>query len=176
MLLVPEVGRKVTIIAVLFSILISCSESCLCFEPTYEPYPGNWVEVIRFESSNYSPQAEPFTIDCPDWRIRWEFVTLENWVWPFVFLNITVYPEGETANYVAQINGTGGGGIRYILDNPGTFYMKIRGGVIESYTIIIEQNIDSIPEFPSWTILPLLIVVTLVGVTVRNKIRKKVLE
>ena len=30
-----------------------------------------------------------------------------------------------------------------------------------------------IPEFPSWTILPLLIVVTLVGVIVRNKIRKR---
>jgi len=33
-----------------------------------------------------------------------------------------------------------------------------------------------IPEFPSWTILPLLIVVTLIGVTVRNKIRKNWLE
>ena len=33
-----------------------------------------------------------------------------------------------------------------------------------------------IPEFPSWTILPLLIVATLVGVTVRNKIRKNGLE
>ena len=30
----------------------------------------------------------------------------------------------------------------------------------------------TIPEFPSWTILPLLIVATLVGVTIRNKIRK----
>ena len=29
-----------------------------------------------------------------------------------------------------------------------------------------------IPEFPSWTILPLLVVVTLVGVIIRNKIRK----
>ena len=34
----------------------------------------------------------------------------------------------------------------------------------------------TVPEFPSLTILPLLIVATLVGVTVRNKIRKKVLE
>lgn len=33
-----------------------------------------------------------------------------------------------------------------------------------------------IPEFPSWAILPLLIVATLVGVTIRNKIRKKGLE
>ena len=33
-----------------------------------------------------------------------------------------------------------------------------------------------IPEFPSWTILPLLIVVTLVGVIVRNKIKKRKTE
>ena len=33
-----------------------------------------------------------------------------------------------------------------------------------------------IPEFPSWTILPLLIVATLVGVIIRNKLRKTELE
>jgi hypothetical protein len=33
-----------------------------------------------------------------------------------------------------------------------------------------------IPEFPSWTILPLLIAATLVGVIIRNKIRKNGLE
>jgi len=33
--------------------------------------------------------------------------------------------------------------------------------------------LDSVPEFPSWTILPLLIVVTLVGVIVRNKFSRK---
>ena len=32
---------------------------------------------------------------------------------------------------------------------------------------------EAIPEFPSWTIMPLLIVGTLVGVSIRNKIRKK---
>ncbi len=57
-------------------------------------------------------------------------------------------------------------------------------GTGDSPYIIDENNKDNhplmeptiIPEFPSWTILPLLIVATLVGVTVRNKIRKKVLE
>jgi len=44
------------------------------------------------------------------------------------------------------------------------------------YVWIIKTDIDGIPEFPSWTILPLLIVVTLVGVIIRNKIRKNELE
>jgi len=48
--------------------------------------------------------------------------------------------------------------------------------------IIDENNQDNyplmniIPEFPSWTILPLLIVATLVGAIIRNKIRRKGLE
>jgi hypothetical protein len=40
----------------------------------------------------------------------------------------------------------------------------------------VDTQAGHIPEFPSWTILPLLIVATLIGVTVRNKIRKKGLE
>lgn len=43
------------------------------------------------------------------------------------------------------------------------------------YAIGTSQNTipsPSVPEFPSWTILPLIVVVTLVGITIRNKIRK----
>lgn len=39
-----------------------------------------------------------------------------------------------------------------------------------------EEMSTPIPELPSWTILPLVIVATLVGVIIRNKIRKKGLE
>jgi len=41
---------------------------------------------------------------------------------------------------------------------------------------IVRTNEQGIPEFPSWTILPLIIVGTLVGVTIRNKIKKNGLE
>ena len=43
------------------------------------------------------------------------------------------------------------------------------GEIIQCYLVVG----STIPEFPSWTILPLLIVVTLVGVIFRNKIKKK---
>jgi hypothetical protein len=41
---------------------------------------------------------------------------------------------------------------------------------------LVKTDEYGVPEFPSWTILPLLIVGTLVGVIVRNKIRKRRLE
>jgi hypothetical protein len=40
---------------------------------------------------------------------------------------------------------------------------------LESYTMIIEQNVESIPEFPSWTILPLIITATLIVAAVRRR-------
>ena len=46
-----------------------------------------------------------------------------------------------------------------------------------AYLWIIKTNeYGIIPEFPSWFILPLLIVVTLVGVIIRKKIRKRCLD
>ncbi len=48
---------------------------------------------------------------------------------------------------------------------------------IATWTNTIYFTINTtIPEFPSWTILPLLIAATLVGVIVRNKIRKNGLK
>ena len=45
-------------------------------------------------------------------------------------------------------------GTSYIFNNKGEFYMRISTlSVVTSYTIIVEQNIDSIPEFPSMAIL-----------------------
>lgn len=47
----------------------------------------------------------------------------------------------------------------------------------DSYAWLIKTDSEGIiPEFPSWLILPFLIVATLVGVIVRNKIRKKGIE
>ena len=42
--------------------------------------------------------------------------------------------------------------------------------------LINPADITTIPEFSSWTILPLLIVATLVGITIRNEIRKNGLK
>jgi hypothetical protein len=65
-------------------------------------------------------------------------------------------------------------GVSYIHDQQGTFYTDIEATNIENFTIIVEQNLDSIPEFPSWT--PLMIMafaVTVIAVIYKRKIRTK---
>jgi parallel beta-helix repeat protein len=75
------------------------------------------------------------------------------------------------SNYWSNYNGTdnnedGIGDIPYIINDVNKDISPILEPVI----------VQIIPEFPSWTILPLLIVATLVGIIFRNKIRKNELE
>jgi parallel beta-helix repeat protein len=67
-------------------------------------------------------------------------------------------------------------GIDITLDGVGDTAHEIDVQNQDNYPLMNPVDIATIPEFPSWTILPLLIVATLVGVTVRNKIRKNGLE
>ena len=139
----------------------------------------NWVEVTRFtKEGRQSAITDSFTIDYVEWRIVWEFDP-GHWHFPTLYtLSVTTYPLGETESYFNQFNEKPNGNLRGVelLNQSGEFYMKIDCGLIDSYTIIVEQNIDSIPEFPSWFILPILIASTLVVMFVRNKLSRKGLE
>ena len=55
-------------------------------------------------------------------------------------------------------------------DMNGTFYLSIQTVNARYYNVVIEQNIESIPEFPSWIILPLLLVVTFVAILAKKRL------
>ena len=169
MLLVGK--RKAIIILVLISLFILVIESCLCSEPTNDPQLGNWDEVIRFEGEN-STQTELFTIDYVDWRIRWEYDP-GHWHFPEMHkFQVITYLEGSSLITIDMISGTPGvsqNGTSYLQENPGRFYMKIGAGIIESYTIVVEQNLNSIPEFPALIILPLFLMTSLTVIIFRKK-------
>ena len=139
-----------------------------------EPLTDNWVEVTRFIGTK-GFTTDIFVCYHPEWRIRWEYDPGHGHFPELAILQVTTYKEGESSKYFNQILEVPNGNLNGVelLNQSGTFYLEISTGIIESYTIIVEQNIESIPEFLSWAILLLLIVVTLVGVTVRNHIRKR---
>lgn len=132
----------------------------------------NWVEVDKFSGGSWWGGTRLFRIGYFEWRIRWNYEpTIDLSSETAVVFDIQVLDsKSELVELVRcgeKTNGT------IYLYQYGEFYLYIIGFNTDKYTIIIEQNINSIPEFPSWTLLPLLIVATLVGVTIRNKIKKR---
>ena len=134
---------------------------------------GNWSEVTRFDGSgNDIHTTDYFTCEHVEWRIRWEYVPISE-VANLSSLSVVTYPQGEDIIYIDFIMKIGAedtNGISYIHDNNGTFYMKIDVGATESYTIIVEQDLDSIPEFPSWIILPIFVTATLFALIIKKRL------
>ena len=129
---------------------------------------SNWSEVARFTYLGTVTQTTAsFTCENVEWRIRWEYVEA-----PRTYFNFDVYPLGEEVNFIVSVDPEGGetSGITYINNNAGTFYMKINSSSGESYTVIVEQDLNSIPEFPSWIILPLLLTATLATLVLRKRL------
>jgi len=135
-----------------------------------EPPSSNWVEVTRFICTK-GFTTDVFVCDHFEWRIRWEYDP-GHWHFPDLHtFQVITYPEGSSLIIVDMISGTPGvsqNGTNYIHENPGKFYMKISAGIMESYTIIVEQNIESIPEFPSWIIMPLFFPATVFALLFRK--------
>jgi hypothetical protein len=138
---------------------------------------SNWVEVIRFTGSGTEHYTtDYFTCEHVEWRIRWEYTP--NPALPmFALFNVYTYPQGEDTLYIDDIIKTGTNdinGTSYIHNNDGTFYSKINIAFTESYTIIIEQDLNSIPEFPSWIVLPLFLCATILALIFRKRLHHRI--
>ena len=79
------------------------------------------------------------------------------------------YPSG--GNYWSNYNGTDNNG-----DGIGDTPYIINENNQDKYPLMNPFDISTIPEFPSWAILPILAVSTLVILGIRNKISKKWLK
>ena len=132
----------------------------------------NWVEVTSFTGSGTEQYTtDYFTCDHVEWRIRWEYVDSE-----YTVFNVYTYPQGEDVlfiNSIIKIGGEDTSGVSYIHNQQGTFYMKINVANTESYTIIIEQDTDSIPEFTPFALIVVLITVSILAVALSKKFKKR---
>ena len=136
-----------------------------------EPPSDNWVEVARFIGTG-GFTTDVFVCDYPEWRIRWEYDPLSVLFWEGLTpLGVKVHPESQSTRTISSITGIESqDGINYVHDNAGRFYMTISPTFLRSYTIIVEQNIESIPEFSSWIILPLFLIATFVDIIARKRL------
>ncbi len=136
----------------------------------------NWVEVVRFTGTgaffgSTIPSTDPFTINQFDWRIKWEYEINIPDLTAFLF-DVKLADTGEIIDsYSNSGNLNITQGIMNITDYQGELYLFI-GTNAKSYSILVEQNTDSIPEFSSWAILPIGLVSTLVVIVIGSKFRK----
>ena len=167
--MVPLMGeRRGTFIVLLFCFYLSFFTSDIAFA-----LPGNWSEVTRFTGSGSEIlTTDYFTCDHVEWRIRWEYIPNPQFSNLSSFSAIT-YPQGEDfwyTNAILKIGTEDTNGTSYVQNGNGTFYLKINVGWTESYIIIVEQDLDSIPEFLSWIILPLFLAVTVSAIVFKKKL------
>ncbi len=171
-MLVPVVRKRRAILALLlfFSISLSTVTSGIVFASS-----GNWSEVARLTGGGGISTTDHFTCDHVDWRIRWE-IEPTNSAERTSFL-VYVFPYSDTflrEPWFESIEHHGTeetSGTLYIYDRNGSFDMDVLAS-IESYTMLIEQDVESIPEFPSWTILPIVTIATLLIIICKHKLPK----
>ena len=88
---------------------------------------------------------------------------------------------GASSEMWSQTYGGTGGDLAYSLVETSDEGFALAGkttsfGAGSSDFWLVKTDANGIPEFPSWIILPLFLMATLVGVIIRNKIGKKGLE
>ena len=109
-----------------------------------------WSEVKRFTGSGTEDYTTPyFNCDRADWRIRWSYVPNPNNP-GYALFNLITYPtvgSGRWVDYVGRLGGSDTQGTSLINNESGTFYCRIAVQETQNYTIIIEQDLNSIPEY-----------------------------
>jgi hypothetical protein len=167
--------------AKLFILIFLCAMSIdVVFFNVASASAENWVEVTRFTGSGAQNYATNYFIcNNAEWRIRYEYVTNPQ-LSVLTFFKVFIYSKGEDAIYVDSIDIFGANdtsGISYVHNKTGTFYLKINANT-QSNKIFIEQDTNSVPEFPSLIfVLPLIVAVSL-GLLVycRKKIAKTIIS
>jgi hypothetical protein len=153
----------------MFSLSLSIFTSSIVFASS-----GNWSEVARFIDEGILFTTEPFTIYHVEWRIRWEYEPQTVNPEDPPGLQFYVYPHEPRSSWFESVSKWGTeetNGTLYIHDKNGTFHLVIVGAV-KSYTLIVEQDLASIPEFHSWIILPLLLTATLAIMVSKKRLPK----
>jgi hypothetical protein len=122
----------------------------------YGAVPGSNANYVPFENNTF--YLNNFIDNLHNVAVK---TTKNNW------------DNGQFGNYWSDYNGTDNNN-----DGFGDTPYFIQENNQDNYPLMNPVDIEEfiIPEFPSWTILPLLIVATLVGVIFRNKIRKNGLK
>ena len=101
-----------------------------------------------------------------------DVITENNFFNGWIAVGLSVVPIVEK-NYWSDYNGTDNNGDG-IGDTPHISQYILDENVQDNYPLITPLDIEVIPEFPSWIIIPLSLIATLVVIIYRNRLKRKV--
>lgn len=133
-------------------IVFACALAVLSLCSQAYASPSNWTEVTRFTGSA-TQDTDYFVVIHSEWRINWTYTP--NPAYP-TMADFGITAKDNTSSLVTSIFETGNTtttGITYVHNWQGTFYLSISVANLQSYTIIIQQDLDSIPEYTNLTLL-----------------------
>lgn len=136
-----------------------------------------WVEVERFSGSHFTfGFSESFQINHQDWRVLWEnsgiLPEIEDFEF-YVLQDDDIMDDGSfyTNKSIGTVRSTKNqNGTLNIHGYTGLFYIWISPSPAQ-WELIVEQNIDSIPEFPSWMVLSFFMITSLLVIIFRKRLR-----
>ncbi|MBN2259204.1 MAG: hypothetical protein JW702_01515 [Clostridiales bacterium] len=139
----------------------------------------NWVPVATLTGPGGISSTDTFTVEHNDWRILWA-VELDNETeWPllqaYIFRQTGFKGSEQRVGSIQMFVNEQTSGILKVYNQSGTFYIDVNAS-IENYTIVVEQNIDSIPEFSSIIFVPILLVSAVIGIIIRIRLKRRINE
>jgi len=109
--------------------------------------PEQWTEVTRFTGSTDQNTAY-FVCNHNEWRVNWTYTPNPEYPTAAGFACTIKDNVSLTIDSIYQSGNETTFGLTYLHNKAGTFYLTIGVANLVDYTIIIEQDLDSIPEYP----------------------------
>lgn len=113
-----------------------------------------WSEVTQFSGGSTGQTTDHFICSHPEWRINWNYKPNSTDPTDAVFV-IYVINDTGSMGAITQYGDTNTSGTSYIHNRQGEFYLQFMVENVESYSVIIEQDLDSVPEFSPLVFLSL---------------------
>jgi hypothetical protein len=161
------VSPKAFVLSLILCFLVSAFSVSVAFASS-----SNWVEVVTFHNIVGFWATSRFNVFHDDWRIKWEIYPSNGSESPS--LKVLVYHDmgHQGIENISSLTTHETTGILNIYNASGKFFLAFWATNTNSSSIlIIEQNTDSIPEFPSWIILLLVLTVTLFSVIIKRNMK-----
>jgi hypothetical protein len=152
--------RKIILLVVLFLL------SYLLIIPVHA---STWVQVTTFTGAT-TMNTDYFIVNCTEWRLNWSYmpsVGIEQYAGFYVSAH---EKNGDMPIYIYQSGNTTLSGVSYAHNANGTFYLSINVANLASYTIIIEEDFDTvIPEYSNIILIAILALTVVVAIVCKKQ-------